>query len=156
MTPAVDAARKAGIRFQLHEYRHDPRAESYGEEAAMELGAEPGRIFKTLVVSKPEGSLAVGIVPVLARLDLKRMAASLDCKRVAMADPKKVQRSTGYVIGGVSPLGQRTPLQTVLDSSAADFATIFVSAGRRGLDLELGPADLQRLTDAALASIARD
>lgn len=136
----------------LHPYSHDPAAASYGAEAADVLGVDPARVFKTLMV-EVEGRLAVGIVPVSGTLDLKAFAAAMGAKKAAMADPAAAQRRTGYVLGGISPLGQRQPSPTVLDSSALDLDTIFVSGGRRGLDIELAPADLVRLTGAVTAPI---
>lgn len=152
-TPATAALTAAGVSFVLHPYTHDPAAASYGAEAAEVLGIDPSRVFKTLMV-EVEGRLAVGIVPVSGSLDLKAMAAALGAKKAAMADPGAAQRRTGYVLGGISPLGQRQPSTTVLDSSALAFGTILVSGGRRGLDIELAPADLARLTDAATAPIS--
>lgn len=155
MTPAVQAARRAGIPFTLHEYRHDPRAQSYGLEAATALGVEPARVFKTLVVA-PEGQgLWVAVVPVARLLDLKALAQAAGAKRAGMADPKAAERATGYVVGGISPLGQRQRLATVVDASALEFGTIFVSAGRRGLEIELAPGDLVTLCNAVVAPIGR-
>jgi Cys-tRNA(Pro)/Cys-tRNA(Cys) deacylase len=148
MTPAVVAAERAGIAFTLHEYEHDPRAESYGLEAAEKTGVEPDRVFKTLVVAQ-DGALSVAIVPVAAQLDLRTLG-----KRAALADRTAAERATGYVLGGISPLGQRKRLPAILDESALDHETIFVSAGRRGLELELAPADLIRLTGARVAAVA--
>ena len=146
MTPAVVAAERAGIAFTLHEYEHDPRAESYGLEAAEKTGVAPDRIFKTLVVAQ-DGALSVAIVPVASQLDLRALG-----KRAALADPTAAERATGYVLGGISPLGQRKQLPAILDESALTHETIFVSAGRRGLELELAPADLVRLTGARVAA----
>jgi Cys-tRNA(Pro)/Cys-tRNA(Cys) deacylase len=140
MTPAVVAAERAAIPFTLHEYEHDPNAESYGLEAAEKTGVEPARVFKTLVVVQ-DGALSVAIVPVAAQLDLRALG-----KRAALTDRASAERATGYVLGGISPLGQRKRLPTLLDESALGFGTIFVSAGRRGLELELAPADLLALT----------
>ena len=148
-TPAIAAAEAAGIRFTLHEYEHDPRSESYGLEAAERLGLEPARMFKTLVVDR-DGALAGAVVPVAAQLDLNALG-----KRTSMADRTKAERATGYVLGGISPLGQRRPLPTVVDASALEHATIHVSAGRRGLEIELDPHDLVRLTGAEVRAIAR-
>lgn len=155
MTPGVMAAKKAGVDYSVHEYEHDPKAESYGLEAAQKLGADPAAIFKTLVVELDSGDLAVGIVPVLCNLDLKAMAAALNAKKAKMADPQKVQRSTGYVLGGVSPLGQKKALRTVIDATADRLPRIYVSGGRRGLDISLPPTDLARLTRATFSAIAR-
>jgi len=127
MTPAVVAAERAGIPFALHEYDHDPKAESYGLEAAEKTGVDPARVFKTLVVSQ-DGKLSVAIVPVAAQLDLRALG-----KRAELADRAAAERATGYVLGGISPLGQRKPLPTLVDESALAFPSIYVSAGRRGL-----------------------
>ncbi|MEQ4567337.1 Cys-tRNA(Pro) deacylase [Paenarthrobacter sp. CAP02] len=151
-TPATAALAAAGVPFVLHPYAHDPSASSYGLEAAEVLGIDPARVFKTLMV-EVEGRLAVAIVPVSGNLDLKSVAASLGSKKAAMADPKAAERRTGYVLGGISPLGQRQPSPTVLDDSALAFETILVSGGRRGLDIELSPADLVSLTKANTAPI---
>ena len=151
-TPATAALAAAGVPFVLHPYTHDPSAASYGSEAAEALGIDPSRVFKTLMV-EVEGKLAVGIVPVSGTLDLKAFAAALGAKKAAMADPAAAQRRTGYVLGGISPLGQRLPSPTVLDSSAVGLRTLLVSGGRRGLDIELAPADLIRLTQAVTAPI---
>jgi Cys-tRNA(Pro)/Cys-tRNA(Cys) deacylase len=152
-TPATAALAAAGVPFTLHPYAHDPAAESYGLEAAEVLGVDPSRVFKTLMVDI-EGKLAVGIVPVSGTLDLKAIAAAMGSKKAAMADPKAAERRTGYVLGGISPLGQRQPSPTVVDESALGFPTVLVSGGRRGLDIELAPADLVRLTKARVAPIA--
>lgn len=155
MTPAVNAARKAGIPFTLHEYRHDPRAGSYGLEAAEALGLDVARVFKTLVAAAEGKGLWVAVVPVAGLLDLKALAEAAGAKRATMADPKAAERATGYVVGGISPLGQRQRLSTAVDASALQFDTIFVSAGRRGLEIELAPADLVRLCGATIAAIGR-
>jgi Cys-tRNA(Pro)/Cys-tRNA(Cys) deacylase len=152
-TPATAALTAAGVPFVLHPYTHDPSAPSYGAEAAEALGIDPSRVFKTLMVDV-EGRLAVGIVPVSGSLDLKAMAWALGVKKAAMADPAAAQRRTGYVLGGISPIGQRQPSPTVLDSTALGLDTILVSGGRRGLDIELAPADLARLTNAITAPIS--
>ena len=151
-TPATAALTAAGVPFVLHPYTHDPSAASYGAEAAEALGIDPSRVFKTLMV-EVEGKLAVGIVPVSGTLDLKAFAAALGAKKAAMADPAAAQRRTGYVLGGISPLGQRLPSPTVLDSSAVGLQTLLVSGGKRGLDIELAPVDLIRLTQAVTAPI---
>ena len=151
-TPATAALAAAGVPFVLHPYAHDPAASSYGLEAAEVLGFDPDRVFKTLMV-EVEGKLAVAIVPVSGNLDLKAAAAALGSKKAAMADPKAAERRTGYVLGGISPLGQRQPSPTVLDESALAFDTILVSGGRRGLDIELAPADLLRLTNGVTGPI---
>lgn len=151
-TPATAVLAAAGVSFTLHPYAHDPSAASYGMEAAEVLGIDPARVFKTLMVDI-EGRLAVGIVPVGGTLDLKAVAAALGAKKAAMADPKAAERRTGYVLGGISPLGQRQPSPTVLDESAFNFETVLVSGGRRGLDIELDPAELVRLTGALTTRI---
>ncbi|SCK24180.1 Cys-tRNA(Pro) deacylase [Streptomyces sp. WMMB 322] len=153
-TPATLAAARAEVKFTTHSYEHDPSAPSYGAEAAEALGIAPERVFKTLV-AEVDGTLTVAVVPVSASLDLKALASAADGKRAVMADPAAVERSTGYVLGGISPLGQRRPLPTVLDESASAHATVCVSAGRRGLEIELAPDDLAALTRAARAPIAR-
>ncbi|MCL1981061.1 MAG: Cys-tRNA(Pro) deacylase [Proteobacteria bacterium] len=153
MTPAINAAQKAGIPYRIHEYTHDAGSPSYGEEAAHKLQIKPDRVFKTLVVEIDNQQFAAGIVPVSRQLDLKRMARALNTKKAAMATAHDAERMTGYVLGGISPLGQKKRLATIIDGSAATFATIFVSGGRRGLELELAPADLARLTGARFAAI---
>ncbi|MGE4291765.1 MAG: Cys-tRNA(Pro) deacylase [Desulfovibrio sp.] len=154
MTPAIDKAKQAGITFQVHEYEHDPAADSYGREAADKTGVAPDRVFKTLVAGEGR-ALFVAVVPVSRQLDLKLLAKAVGVKKTAMAEVALVERTTGYVVGGVSPLGQKKSLPTVIDGSARAFATIFVSAGRRGLEIELAPDDLAALTNAAFAEIAR-
>lgn len=153
MTPAIIAARKAGIDFELHEYEHDPEARSFGLEAAEKLGLDPARVFKTLVVELDDGSLAVAIIPVASQLSMKAMARAAGRKRAVMAERPTAERATGYVMGGISPLGQKKRLPTVIDESAAAFETVYVSGGRRGLDLELAPGDLQALTGGSRATI---
>ena len=153
MTPAINTAKKAKIAYIVHEYDHDASAESYGLEAAEKLGIPPERVFKTLVVSDG-GNLFVGIVPVSAQLNLKLMANAVGVKKVSLADVKKVENTTGYVLGGISPIGQKKCLQTVIDLSAQDYETINVSAGKRGLEIELSPTDLQKLTYAKFANIS--
>jgi Cys-tRNA(Pro)/Cys-tRNA(Cys) deacylase len=153
-TPATVALTAAGTAFTVHAYDHDPASPSYGEEAAQALGVSPDRVFKTLVADV-DGELTVAIVPVAGQLDLKALAAAVGAKRATMAEPAAAERTTGYVRGGISPLGQRKPLRTVLDASASLHPTICVSAGRRGLEVELAPADLAALTSAVLAPIGR-
>ncbi|MEV7179928.1 Cys-tRNA(Pro) deacylase [Kitasatospora sp. NPDC093679] len=153
-TPATVALEAAGVAYTVHAYDHDPAAASYGGEAAEVLGIPAGRVFKTLVADV-DGTLTVGIVPVSGQLDLKALAAAVGGKRAGMADPAAAERSSGYVLGGISPLGQRRPLRTVLDDSALGHSTVFVSAGRRGLEVELAPADLVSLTGARTAPIGR-
>jgi Cys-tRNA(Pro)/Cys-tRNA(Cys) deacylase len=153
-TPATVALTKAGVHFVLHAYDHDPRVESYGLEAAEALGVEPDRVFKTLMASL-DGRLVVGIVPVTSQLDLKALARALDGSKAVMADVAVAERATGYVAGGISPIGQKRAHPTVLDESALDHPTIFVSGGQRGLDVELSPADLMAVTSATSAPIGR-
>lgn len=153
MTPAIVAARKARIAFVVHEYAHDPEAKSYGLEAAEKLGLAPARVFKTLVVESDDGALAVGIIPVIALLSMKLMARAIAAKKVTLAERGAAERATGYVMGGISPLGQKKRLRTVLDDSALAYPTIYVSGGRRGLDLELAPTDLLRLSSASTAPL---
>lgn len=153
-TPATAALTRAGIAFTAHPYDHDSTSPSYGLEAAEKLGVEPARVFKTLIASV-DGSLIVGVVPVSGSLDLKALAHAVGGKRAAMADVAVAERSSGYVVGGVSPIAQRRPLRTVIDASALTHATVLVSGGRRGLDVELAPDDLIALTSATTAPIAR-
>ncbi|MFJ8857385.1 Cys-tRNA(Pro) deacylase [Streptomyces sp. NPDC102451] len=153
-TPATVALTAAGTAFTVHSYDHDPSSPSYGEEAAEALGVSADRVFKTLVADV-DGELVVAVVPVAGSLDLKALASAVGGKRSAMADPAAAERTTGYVRGGISPLGQRKRLRTVLDASAGSHATICVSAGRRGLEVELSAADLAALTEATLAPIGR-
>ncbi len=153
-TPATVALTRAGVAFTLHPYDHDPRAESFGLEAAAALGVPAERVFKTLL-AEAGGRLVVGIVPVTGQLDLKALARAVGAPKAVMADPAAAERSTGYVVGGISPVGQRKALPTVLDATALDHPTVFVSGGRRGLDLELAPADLVRVTGATTAPIGR-
>jgi Cys-tRNA(Pro)/Cys-tRNA(Cys) deacylase len=152
-TPAVQALQRAGVEHTLHSYEHDPRAESYGVEAAEVLGVDPARVFKTLLADA-DGRLVVAVVPVSGRLDLKAVARAVGARKAFMADPAAAQRATGYVVGGISPLGQKRVHPTVVDVSALDHATVLVSAGRRGLDVELDPRDLVSLTRATAAPIA--
>lgn len=153
-TPATIALTKAKVPFTVHAYDHDPASASYGEEAASALGVPAERVFKTLVAAV-DGKLTVAVVPVSGSLDLKALAAAAGGKKAAMADPAEAERATGYVLGGISPLGQRKRLPTVIDVSAADHASVHVSAGRRGLEIELAPADLVRLTAAVMAPVGR-
>ena len=153
-TPATVALTRAKVPFTVHAYDHDPAAESYGLEAAELLGLDPERVFKTLFTSV-DGSLVVGIVPVSGQLDLKAVAAAVGGKRAAMANPAAAERASGYVVGGISPIGQKRAHPTVLDLSALGHETIYVSGGRRGLDLEIAPADLIRVTRATTAAIRR-
>lgn len=154
-TPATVALLAAGIRFVAHSYEHDPANTNFGLEAASALSLDPEQVFKTLLADV-DGSLVVGIVPVTGKLDLKALASAVGGKKAEMADPKLAERRTGYVVGGISPIGQKMAHPTVLDETAELFDTIFVSGGRRGLDLELAPADLVRITNGTIAAIARD
>lgn len=153
-TPATVALTTAGVTYKVHTYEHDPAHPSYGEEAAEAMGVSPERVFKTLVADV-DGVLTVAVVPVAGQLDLKALATAVSGKRASMADPTLAERTTGYVRGGISPLGQRKKLRTVLDTSADAHETICVSAGRRGLEVELSPGDLTSLTQAVRAPIAR-
>ncbi len=152
-TPATARLAKLQVAHSLHPYEHDPRAEAYGEEAAAALGVDSAQMFKTLI-AKVDGKLACAVVPVAARLDLKRFAAALGGKRAELAEPAAAARATGYVVGGISPIGQKSRLRVVVDESALAFSTVYVSAGRRGLQVQLAPADLVRAADASLAPIA--
>lgn len=156
MTPAVNLAKKLNLDYHIHEFSHDPSAASYGLEAADKLGVSPEQVFKTLVVSDEAAKLAVAIVPVCRQLNLKKVAKALGCKKVQMADPKAVERSTGYVLGGVSPLGQKKRLPTVIDASAQLPATIYISGGKRGLEIELPAEQLAKTLQAQFADIQED
>lgn len=155
MTPAVLAARRSGIDCEVLEYEHAQGATAFGLEAAEALGLEADRVFKTLVATLASGELVVAIIPVAARLDLKALAVAAGSKKAQMADPRAAERATGYVVGGISPLGQRRRLSTFLDESALTHRRIYVSGGRRGLELGLEPDDLRTLTGARVAAIAR-
>ncbi len=158
MTPAVNAVKKARIRYSVHSYPHDPATESYGMEAAEALGLDPARVFKTLVVALNENPrhLVVAVVPVASKLDLKALASTAGAKHAAMAEARDAQRATGYVVGGISPLGQRKRLVLFLDASALNHETVFVSGGRRGLEIELLPGDLLKLAGGHAATLARE
>jgi Cys-tRNA(Pro)/Cys-tRNA(Cys) deacylase len=151
-TPATAAVAKAKVEHRIHEYRHDPAAPSYGLEAAERLGVDPAGVFKTLV-AEVDGRLAVAVVPVAARLDLKALATAAGGRKAVMAEAADAERATGYVVGGISPLGHRRRLPVFLDSTMQDRPTVLVSAGRRGLELELAPADLARLSDGTFADL---
>ncbi len=153
MTPAINQLKQGRQPHRVHAYEHDPRSSSYGLEAAEKLGLAQGQVFKTLVVQADKGELLVAVVPVAGSLDLKKLAECAGVKKVAMADPQQVSRVTGYVLGGVSPLGQKKRLRTFIDESAVQFASVFVSAGRRGLEIELDARILQQETNAMLALI---
>ena len=152
-TPATNLLTSKGVDFKAHEYSHDPNSTSFGLEAAEKLGVDPNRVFKTLIANVDE-SFAVAIVPVNQQVSLKTLSRSLGAKRATMADPAQAARLTGYVVGGISPLGQKRLLATVIDESAKQFETILVSGGRRGFDVELSPTDLAELLSAIFAEIA--
>lgn len=155
MTPAVNSLKKAKISYTLHSYDHDPKSGAYGEEAAQKLNISFDRLFKTLVVSVEDGAFMTALVPVSKQLDLKKWVKAMGSKKAKMAEKQDVERVTGYVLGGVSPLGQKKKLATAMDISARNFDTIFVSAGRRGLQIEISPKDLARLTQAVFLDISR-
>ncbi|MHC8406058.1 Cys-tRNA(Pro) deacylase [Pseudomonas sp. TMB3-21] len=155
MTPALDLLKKVRAEHRVHSYEHDPKAPSYGLEAAEKLGLDPAQVFKTLLAASEKGELLVAVVPVVGTLDLKGLAHAAGVKKVEMADPAAAQRSTGYLLGGISPLGQKKRLRTFIDNSAQPFVSIFVSAGRRGLEVELAPALLAEHTQAKFADIGR-
>ncbi len=152
-TPATALLAQEKVIHTLHPYPHDPRSDAFGEEAATALDVAPERLFKTLIASV-DGRLVCAVVPVAGRLDLKALAVAVGAKRAAMAEPAAAARATGYVVGGISPLAQKTRLPVVIDETASRYPTVFVSAGKRGLQVELAPSDLARLTSAALAPIA--
>lgn len=155
MTPAINLARQKKITHQVHEYTHDTASESYGLEAAEKLSVSPERVFKTLVVKLDGRELGVAVLPVSAMLSMKQIARAAGAKKATMADKAEVERTTGYVLGGVSPLGQKKRLKTFVDQSANDFPTIYISAGRRGLEIELPAAQLAELTGAAFTELAQ-
>ncbi|MGR8946497.1 MAG: Cys-tRNA(Pro) deacylase [Gammaproteobacteria bacterium] len=154
MTPAIEILKRKKVAFVLHEYEHDPSSHSYGMEAAEKLGFDPSKVFKTLVVTDDKNNLYVGMVSVSKQLNLKKLAAALKVKKLSMADKNLVERVSGYVVGGVSPLGQKKRLPTVLDSDAVNQEKIYVSGGKRGLDIELAPHDLVALLGAKSAKIS--
>jgi Cys-tRNA(Pro)/Cys-tRNA(Cys) deacylase len=155
MTPAIDLLKKARAEYQVHSYSHDPKAASYGLEAAEKLGLNPAQVFKTLLAASEKGELLVAVVPVAGILDLKALAQAAGVKKAEMADPQAAQRSTGYLLGGISPLGQKKRLRTFVDNSAQTQSSIFVSAGRRGLEVELSAATLAEHTSAQFADVGR-
>lgn len=155
MTPAIDLLKKAKAEHRVLSYTHDPKAPSYGLEAAEKLGLDPQQVFKTLLASSEKGELLVAVVPVVGTLDLKALAHAAGVKKCEMADPAAAQRATGYLVGGISPLGQKKRLRTFIDESAQNFATIHVSAGRRGLEVELAAAVLAEHTQGKFAGIGR-
>ncbi|AYC33869.1 Cys-tRNA(Pro) deacylase [Pseudomonas cavernae] len=156
MTPAIDLLKKAKAEHRVHSYSHDPKAPSYGLEAAEKLGLEPARVFKTLLAASEKGELLVAVVPVAGSLDLKALAHAAGVKKADMADPAAAQRATGYLLGGISPLGQKKRLRTFIDESAQSHPSIYVSAGRRGLEVELAAATLAQHTQATFAAIGRE
>lgn len=155
MTPATKQLDAAGIVYQLYRYEHDPKAESYGGEAAEKLGLASAQVFKTLLAASETGELLVALVPVHGKLNLKNLASAAGVKKAVMADPAAAQRSSGYLVGGISPIGQKKALRTFIDQSAELFATVYVSAGRRGLEIELAPLDLAKQTQGRFADIGR-
>ncbi|THU04099.1 Cys-tRNA(Pro) deacylase [Lampropedia puyangensis] len=155
MTPAILLLKRTRTAHAIHSYEHDSKAPSYGLEAAEKLQLDPERVFKTLLAQTETGELLVGIVPVSGSLDLKALAHAAHCKKCDMADPQAAQRSTGYLLGGISPLGQKKPLRTFLDESAKAYTSIHVSAGRRGLEIELTAHDLITLCDGTFAPISK-
>lgn len=155
MTPALDLLKKARAVHRVHSYEHDPKSASYGLEAAEKLGIDPVQVFKTLLASSEKGELLVAVVPVVGTLDLKALAHAAGVKKCEMANPAAAQRATGYLVGGISPLGQKKRLRTFIDQSAQQFATIHVSAGRRGLEVELAAAVLAEHTQGKFAEIGR-
>ena len=152
MTPAIKVLNKAKINYKIHEYQHDPKTGAYGVEASEKLHVEASRVFKTLLVNVFT-ELVVAVIPVNCQLDLKRIAKVANSKKAIMAEPKEAERTTGYVIGGISPIGQKKKLKTVVDISAKHFDSIYVSAGRRGLEIELSAEDLAQILKANFASI---
>ncbi|KIY38659.1 hypothetical protein TZ03_21730 [Pseudomonas sp. 10-1B] len=155
MTPALDLLKKHRAEHRVHSYEHDPKSASYGLEAAEKLGLDPQQVFKTLLASSEKGELLVAVVPVVGTLDLKALAQAAGVKKCEMADPAVAQRATGYLVGGISPLGQKKRLRTFIDDSAQGFATIHVSAGRRGLEVELAAVVLAEHTQGKFAGIGR-
>ncbi|WP_236183139.1 Cys-tRNA(Pro) deacylase [Pseudomonas juntendi] len=155
MTPALDLLKNHCAEHRVHSYEHDPKSASYGLEAAEKLGLDPQQVFKTLLASSEKGELLVAVVPVGGTLDLKALAHAAGVKKCEMADPAAAQRATGYLVGGISPLGQKKRLRTFIDDSAQNFATIHVSAGRRGLEVELAAAVLAEHTQGKFAGIGR-
>ncbi|MFT4198896.1 MAG: Cys-tRNA(Pro) deacylase [Pseudoxanthomonas sp.] len=155
MTPAITLLKREKVPYRLLEYAHDPDATSFGREAAAKLGLDPSTVFKTLLAITETGELVVGIVPVAGLLDLKALAQAAGCRTCEMADARAAQRATGYLVGGISPLGQKKRLRTFIDAPARQLPTLYVSGGRRGLDIGLAPADLARLTSAGYAPLAR-
>lgn len=156
MTPAIALLKKHQVAHQVVTYQHDPQATSYGVEAAEKLAVPAANIFKTLLVSNEKQELIVAIIPVLKQLDLKAIAQAAGIKKVTMAKPELAQKATGYLVGGISPLGQKKRLATFIDDSAAELTTMYVSGGRRGLDIALAPEDLAKLLNAPFVAIAKE
>jgi len=155
MTPAVNILKKAKVNFKLHTYDHDPASTAFGDEVVEKLNLQPEQVFKTLVVELDGKNLAVAILPVSEQLDLKKVAKVMNVKKAKMADPKTVERTTGYILGGVSPFGQKKKLKTMIDLSASDFDSLYVSGGKRGLQIELSPADIAAQTRADFQDIKK-
>jgi len=155
MTPGINQAKRKKIPYTVHEYIHDVSCDSYGSEAASKMGVSEERVFKTLVVQLGTKELVVGVIPVSSMLNMKLIAKATGSKKARMAEGAEVERSTGYVLGGVSPLGQKKSLKTIIHASAKQYSTIFVSAGRRGLEIELQPQDLAKITQAKFAKICQ-
>ena len=151
MTPAIKKLKNQAIAFKLHRYEHDPYEHNYGDEVVQKLSFPAEKIFKTLIVQTEKATLAVAVIPVNKQLNLKTMAKTLNCKKVSLADAKLVEKSTGYILGAVSPIGQKKPLLTLLDESALNFNTVFISGGKRGLEIEISPQDLLKATQGKIA-----
>ncbi len=154
MTPAVQQLKKQAVDFKLHRYKHDANESNYGKEAVEKLKVNINQVFKTLVIQTEDNKLAVAIIPVNQQLNLKAAAKALNSKKVQMASAQQVEKSTGYVLGGVSPIGQKKTLVTLLDNRALNFTTLFISGGKRGLEIEMAPQDLLKVTQAEIVSLA--
>lgn len=153
MTPAINLLKKNKCDFKIHKYDHDPECTNFGEEAAQKLGLDENQVFKTLLVELNPKELVVGIIPVNCSMSLKNIATALKAKSAIMADKKEAQKVTGYLLGGISPLGQKKRLRTVLNDTALNYKTIYVSGGRRGLDIEVKPKDLEKLLNCVITNI---